>query len=242
MTNQTPVKVFIGSGEASRIEQKVLIYSLHRNSQRDLDIWVYNGTHNAIERNTDEPFLAPLSLKLKYRSRTEFSLFRYLIPELCNFEGRAIYLDSDIICLCDIGELFDTEINGFDFLAVPGYDKDKWASSVMLIDCSQCHFELELYYQNIDQRKYSYFDFSRFSPLFLSHHDLKIGKLDSNWNVFDRCDEQTKLIHYTNLFQQPWKYPGHPYGNLWFEYLQNARDEGYVTDEDIELSILRSYI
>jgi len=237
------LKIFIGSGEASKIERKVLIYSLEKHSSCKLDIWVYNGTHNSVERNNEKPFLAPLSLDLKYRSVTEFSLFRYLIPELCGFDGLAVYLDSDMVCLGDITELFDAKTDGYDFLAVSrGYDKGHWASSVMLINCNQCRFDMNRYYKDIDQNKYSYLDFSRFSPLFLSHHNFKIGLLDSHWNVFDRYDKCTKLIHYTKLRQQPWKYAYHPYGNIWFEYFKNARNEGYITNEDIQASISRSYV
>jgi lipopolysaccharide biosynthesis glycosyltransferase len=83
-----------------------------------LDIYVYNGTHNAIEHNQEEPVLAPLSLKLKYRNgTTEFGLYRYLVPQICQHRGKAIYLDSDIVCLTDVGELWDGDLNGFDFLA-----------------------------------------------------------------------------------------------------------------------------
>jgi hypothetical protein len=44
MTPQ-PVKIFIGSGEQSLLERKVLIYSLHKHTRRELDISVFNGTH-----------------------------------------------------------------------------------------------------------------------------------------------------------------------------------------------------
>jgi hypothetical protein len=55
-----PVRVFIGSGEVSRIERKVLIHSMRKHSRRELDIYVFNGTHNTIERNDDPPVEAAL--------------------------------------------------------------------------------------------------------------------------------------------------------------------------------------
>src|SRR6267378_6473230 len=123
--NSTKVKLFIGSGEQSLLERKVLIYSIQKHTQRNLDIYVFNGTHNAIETSDGAPAPAPLPLHLKYRNLTEFSLYRYLIPELCSFEGKAIYLDSDMVCLRDIGELFDCSIDGHDFLAKQAYaDQD----------------------------------------------------------------------------------------------------------------------
>ncbi|MFN9917781.1 MAG: hypothetical protein ACK53L_34660, partial [Pirellulaceae bacterium] len=107
MTQSSPVRVFIGSGEASLLERKTLIHSLRKHTRRELDIYVFNGTHNAIERNDEAPILADMPLWIKYRNYTEFSNYRWLIPAICNHQGRAIFLDSDMVCLSDIGELFD---------------------------------------------------------------------------------------------------------------------------------------
>lgn len=244
VNSQPRIKVFIGSGEASLIERKTAIHSLRKHTKRNLDIYVFNGTHNAVRLNEGEPFLAPMSLRVKFRNITEFSLYRYLIPELCNYQGKAIYIDSDTVCLSDIGELFDTQMDGADFLAkheaYPG--EELWALSVMLIDCQRCRFDLERTITEVDAGLYSMKDFSCMSPRFLAHHPYTIGRLDPVWNVFDQWDDRTKLIHYTNLYTQPWKRPNHPYGELWFSYFNAALEEGYVTTEDVELSMLRAYI
>ncbi len=244
MNSQTTVKIFIGSGEASLIERKTAIHSLRKYSKRDLDIYVFNGTHNAIRLNDGEPFLAPMSLRVKYRNITEFSLYRFLIPELCDYQGRAIYIDSDIICLSDIGELFDTPMGEADFLAKHEAhpDEELWGLSVMLVDCQRCRFDLEAVVDEIDAGLYSMSDFSWMGPRFLAYHPYKIGWLDPAWNEFDHWDNRTRLIHYTNLDTQPWKYPNHPYGELWFSYFNEALAEGYVTAQDIELSMMRAYV
>jgi hypothetical protein len=65
--------------------------------------------------------------------------------------------------------------------------------------------------------------------------------LDPNWNVFDRCDEHTKLIHYTNLLSQPWKFPGHPHGELWFQYFRDALASGGLSDEEVTKASTRGY-
>lgn len=246
MVHNDPIRVFIGSGEASLLERKVLIYSLRKHTRGDLDIYVFNGTHNAVEFNDQAPFLAPMSLSVKYRNVTEFSLYRYLIPQLCNYQGKAIYLDSDIVCLTDIGELFRTAVDDYDFLAKSeAYTTsggDLWGLSVMLINCDRCRFDLEAIMQEIDQGKYSYTDFSCMGQAFLAHRPYQIGKLDPRWNVFDYYDSETKLIHYTNLHTQPWKHPNHPYGDLWFQYFNEAIAAGFVTERDIQLSLDRSYV
>jgi lipopolysaccharide biosynthesis glycosyltransferase len=237
-----PVRVFIGSGEASLLERKTLIYSLRKNSKRPLEIWVMNGTHNAIERNDAPPFLAPLSLEMKYRNVTEFSLYRYLIPQMCDYQGRAIYLDSDMICLGDIGELFETPMDDVDFRAVKEYGNSMWATSVMLFNCGRCRFELETIFDEIDAGRYSYSDFSRFAGHFLQQRPYAIAELDPVWNEFDRFDSNTKLIHYTDLSRQPWKFPNHPFGELWHQYFKEARDSGLISEEDVKLTLMRAYV
>ena len=82
----------------------------------------------------------------------------------------------------------------------------------------------------------------QFSPAFLKHHPLKIEAIDPNWNVFDQYDAQSKLIHFTNLLRQPWKFPGHPSGDLWFTYFNEAREAGAVTKQDIETAKMRGYV
>lgn len=243
MNSDKRIRVFIGSGEASLLERKVAIHSLRKYTNRDLDIYVFNGTHNAIELNDGEPFPAPMSLRVKYRNVTEFSLYRYLIPEICGHRGTAIYIDSDTICLTDIAELFDTPMNGAQFLAKnEAYEGGLWGLSVMLIDCASCRFDLETVIDEMDHGLYTMSDFSCMSPRFLARHPYRIGELDPRWNSFDHLDGETKLIHYTNLYAQPWKYTGHPHGDVWFEYLEEARASGYVTARDIELSLVRSYV
>jgi lipopolysaccharide biosynthesis glycosyltransferase len=246
MNQQERVKVFIGSGEASLLERKTLIHSLRKHSQRELDIYVLHGTHNAIELNDREPFLAPMSLRVKYRNGgTEFSLYRFLIPEICNYQGKAIYVDSDIVSLSDIGELFNTPMNGCSFLAKKGAYRirpDLWGLSVMLIDCEKSRFDLEAIFDEIDQGLYDYTEFMGMSRTFLAHHPYTIGELAPHWNVLDYCDKDTKLIHYTSLYTQPWKYPNHPYGEVWFKYFNEAVASGYITEQDIKLSMLRSYV
>ncbi|MBL0919589.1 MAG: glycosyl transferase [Hydrogenophaga sp.] len=244
-TSSSPVTVFISSGEASLLERKVLMYSLRRNSRRDLDIRVFNGTHNTIEREGHAPEPAPMSLKVKYQNVTEFSNYRFLVPAACGHRGRAISMDSDVIALGDIGELFDAEMGNRQLLAKPAAYGDQtdeqWGLSVMLVDCDQTRFALDQYFDEIEAGLYDYTDLHQMRPRFLAHHPFKIGRIDPRWNEFDRRDKDTRLIHYTNLYAQPWKFRSHPYGDLWFEYFDEARKAGFVTERDIELTLVRAY-
>lgn len=245
ISSSAPVTIFISSGEASLLERKVLMYSLRRNSTRELDIRVFNGTHNTVERDGHPPEPAPMSLKVKYQNITEFSNYRFLVPAVCGNQGRAISMDSDTIVLGDIGELFDSDMGSNDFLAKPeAYGNkadDQWGLSVMLIDCVRTRFNTDQYFDEIENGAYTYADLHQMLPSFLARHPFKVGQINPRWNDFDICYKDTKLIHYTNLYSQPWKSRSHPYGDLWFEYFEEAIKAGHITDRDIELTLVRAY-
>ncbi len=243
MQTQSPVRVFIGSGEASLLERKTLIHSLRKHTRRELDIYVFNGTHNAIEHNDEPPVLANMSLEIKYRNYTEFSNYRWLIPSICNHQGRAIFLDSDMVCLADIGELFDAEMEGCAMLAKAEAYKGKqsWGMSNILFDCAKCHFDLEAIFHEVDAGLFTNTEFHQMAPAFLAKHPFKLGKIDPNWNSFDHVDEKTKLIHYTNLRTQPWKFAGHTHEELWFRYFNEARKVGLISASDVDKTLARAY-
>ena len=241
-----PVRILIGSGEQSLLERKVLLYSIHKHTKRDLDIYIYNGTHNSIERNDEPPYLSPMSLEIKYRNLTEFSMARFIVPEVCDHNGKCIFFDSDMICLSDVGELFDSPVYDYDFLAKKGALEKRrgatWALSVMLLNCDRCGFDLEKINSELDEGLYSYSDFAQMHPNFLKFHHYRIGEIDPQWNVFDFLDKNTKQVHYTNLQTQPWRYYDHPFGKLWFEYFEEARQAGYISDDNIHLTIMRGNV
>jgi hypothetical protein len=225
--------IFIGSGDGSLIERQVLIHSLRKHARRPLDIRVLNGTHNALEHAGGIAPL-PLSLRLKYRSGdTEFGLYRYLIPELCRRAGRALYLDSDIVCLGDIGDLLEAPLAGADFLALPREDSRvdelRWSSAVMPIDCAATRFDLEAIFDEIEQGAFGQGDFMQLSPRFLARYPYRIGRIDPAWHCLDRQPPGAKLVHYTNMYKQPWRRSGHPYGAIWFEYFREACAAGLIT-------------
>jgi hypothetical protein len=240
-----PLRIFIGSGEASLLERKVLIYSLRKHSSRALDIAVFNGTHDCLEREGLPPQPLHMPLSVKFRNVTEFSSYRFLIPDICGRAGRAAWLDSDTVCLADIGELFDTPMGNCGVLAkgeaYGGAGEERWGLSVSLFDCARAPFDLTRHFEEIDAGLYTYADLHQLSPRFRAIHDVAVGSIDPNWNVFDRHDANTRLIHYTNLLTQPWKARGHPYGELWFQYFAEARREGFISAEDVQLTLVRSY-
>ena len=153
---------------------------------------------------------------------TEFTFTRFLIPELANFKGWAVFMDCDMILTTDIKELFDQADDKYAVMCVQHdytpkegmkmdgqkqtiYPRKNW-SSVMLFNCGHPS-NAKLTQDLVNDPEINGAYLHRFSWL----KDEEIGELDHTWNylvgVYDDI-ETPNLIHYTE-------------GGPWFE---NYRD------------------
>ena len=153
---------------------------------------------------------------------TEFTFTRFLVPELANFKGWAVFMDCDMILTTDIAELFAQADDKYAVMCVQHdytpkegikmdgqkqtiYPRKNW-SSVVLWNCG--HPSNRVVDQDmVNEKELNGAYFHRFSWLL----DDEIGELDHTWNylvgVYDDI-ETPNLIHYTE-------------GGPWFE---NYRD------------------
>jgi lipopolysaccharide biosynthesis glycosyltransferase len=202
----------------------------------------YHVAAHSLIRHASEPVaIAPLALpQLKSffnRERTptqatDFSFSRFLVPYLCDFEGWAIFVDSDVIAVDDIAKLWSLRDEAFavqvvkhnhqpsettKFLNQPQtcYPKKNW-SSVMLMNCVKCKALTPEYVNTA-----SGLDLHRFN--WLASEDL-VGELPPRWNhLVDYNEEKPvsdlSIIHYTD--GGPWFIPTQNcgYSNLWMDEL-----------------------
>ena len=164
---------------------------------------------------------------------TEFTFTRFLIPELTNFKGWALFMDCDMILTTDIKELFDQADPKYAVMCVQHdytpkegtkmdgqkqtiYPRKNW-SSVMLFNCAHpSNASLTMDLVNNPEINGAYLH--RFSWL----KDEEIGELDHTWNylvgVYDDIDKP-KLIHYTE--GGPWfeNYRDCEFNDLWKQEL-----------------------
>jgi lipopolysaccharide biosynthesis glycosyltransferase len=164
---------------------------------------------------------------------TEFTFTRFLIPELSNFNGWALFMDCDMILTTDIKELFDQVDDQYAVMCVQHdytpregikmdgqkqtiYPRKNW-SSVVLWNCGHPSNKVVTKDFVNDPEKTGAF-LHRFSWL----DDSEIGSLDHTWNylvgVYDDI-KQPNLIHYTE--GGPWfeNYRDCEYSKLWKDEL-----------------------
>jgi hypothetical protein len=121
----------------------------------------YNVLQHSIIANASRAVsVTPLvlsTLPIKRRGLTEFTFSRFLVPYLCGYEGKALFLDADMVVTGDIAELFATDTGIHQVLVNKEQQPFEWASA-MLFDCAAC---------------------SLLTPEFIDNH--KNGLLDFKW-------------------------------------------------------------
>ncbi len=136
------MKVFVGYDTREDIAYQVCKHSLEA---RNANVEVIPLVQNKLREQGY--YTRPVD-KL---ASTEFTFTRFLMPELTNFNGWALFCDSDIIFLNDVKELFDQADDKYavmcakhDYTPKEGikmdgqtqtvYPRKNW-SSVMLVNC-----------------------------------------------------------------------------------------------------------
>lgn len=130
---------------------------------------------------------------------TSFSGLRWAIPEVCGFEGRAIYCDSDVIFMADIAELWrQSFLPGKAVMAKGG---GSWRLCVSLWDCAAMRPHLP--------------SLAKLKADPNSHGDMckRVARaswlqpFEGNWNCLDGesfapNDPAVKAVHYTSIGTQ----------------------------------------
>ena len=150
----------------------------------------YNVLQRSIIRRTSRPVtIVPLvlpTLPIKRHGLTHFTFARYLVPWLCAYEGRGLFLDSDMLCLGDVSELFDLDFSE-PVAVVKNKEKFEWPS-LMMFNNDKCQ---ALTPEFIDDERNNPADFAWAG---------EVAAIPSEWNYcvgWDDSEELPKLVHYT---------------------------------------------
>ena len=213
------IKVFVGYDPIEAENYAVLTNSITRLSSQPVAITPLNLMN------------MPMYKEVHTDGSTQFSYSRFLTPFLMEFQGWAIYMDSDMLALKDIADLWQLRDNRYavqcvkhDYTPQEGdkmdgckqmpYPRKNW-SSMILWNCGH-PANATLVPELINDENNSGQFFHRFQWL----DDQLIGELshEYNWLVnwyHEPKDGQPKAIHYTE--GGPWfdNYKFCEYGYQW---------------------------
>jgi Glycosyl transferase family 8 len=234
-----PIRVFVGTEANQIVAHQVLEYSIRKHTSRPVEFFPM----------LDMP--VPVPRDPANRTRTGFSFCRFLIPELCEYEGRAIYLDADMLVLSDIAELWDTPLGTRSLLCSVQELPDVWKHlpvtnrgrqfSVMLMDCSRLRWDIAALVRALNEGVY---DYPKLVHQMCVVPESEIGDdMTVGWNHLERLvPGETRLVHYTVVPTQPWKCRDNPLFALWHRYYLEACAAGAVDKQDVLRGIELGYL
>jgi hypothetical protein len=228
---ESPIRVYVATTEAQMLPVKVLEYSVRKNASMSVEFFSMHLGGIDIPRPKNE----------NNWPRTPFSFQRFIIPELAGYRGHAIYLDSDMQVFKDIKDLWTLPMNDAHVLTVrePLTSGRRPQFSVMLLDCEQLDWKIQDIVCKLDSGELTY---ERLM------YDMTIAKtikadVDSSWNSLESYkQDETALLHYTDMSTQPWVSINNPLGYLWFRDLFDAIDSGFISREFVKEHVDQGYV
>lgn len=165
------MRVFIGVDPRQYVAAQVLAHS----------IWTRSSGPVSITR------LALHQLPIKRRGLTEFTFSRFLVPHLCGYEGSAVFMDADMLCLADIYEL----------AAIC----DPQEAPVSVVKNMKMGFEWSsfMYFNNAMCKNLTPKFIEEGNPMAFKWA-VKVGDIPSAWNHlvgYDKQRKDAKNVHFT---------------------------------------------
>lgn len=158
------LRVFIGYDPRQPVSYQVLHHSITRLSTKPVPI-----TALVIEQ-----------LPITRVGLTPFTFTRYLVPWLCNYEGEAIFMDADMLCLTDITKI---PRNEQPVSVVKNKLRFEWPS-LMVFNCDKCKVLTPEFIESGSPQAMEW---------------SEVGELPSEWNHLVGYDppQKAKIVHYT---------------------------------------------
>jgi glycosyl transferase family 8 len=232
-----PLRIFVGTDETQIVAHRVLEYSIRKHSSIPIEFTPMLGFPHRMPRDqVNQP-------------RTKFSFCRFMIPKLCDFQGRALYLDADMLVFGDIAELAAAPFDGHKILSSQPEHPEAWnehggkylgarSAAVMLLDCSALPWDVDEIVGGLDEGRYTYEELM--SDLCIVGPDDVADTISPAWNDLERYEpDVTKLLHFTIVPIQPWKNDDNPLRELWMQEYREAVEAGAVPAEEVEFMVDR---
>jgi hypothetical protein len=219
------IRVFVGASPSELLPLRVLEHSIRAHTDLPVEMsFMANLEHPMPRDEANQP-------------GTKFSFYRFMIPALAGYRGKALYLDSDMVVFSDMRDLWTIPFDGGQVLTVVTPEGVPTKNhSVLLIDCAAVDWKIEEIVRALDEGAYDYDALMR--DLCIVPPERIRARIPYVWNSLDTYEPgQTALLHYTALHSQPWTETRHPLARIWIEALYRALEAGVVDLETVRSEI-----
>lgn len=198
MSNEV-IKVFVGCdpNNCDLEQMMVLDYSLHKHTSTPVEIVWMQMSRDPSSYWYSNPETGEGWNSTKWA--TPFSGFRWAIPEYCNFSGRAIYMDADVIILEDLAKLWEHPIEGQSIVAAKSY-----ADMMRLCTCVWACAKAKTIIPSIEELRQDPESHKKMMKLLKNNQNL-IEPYQDSYNCVDGEDlaiEDIKILHYSDMGTQ----------------------------------------
>lgn len=162
------MRVFIGYDPRQPMAFQVLAHSIWKRASKPVSI-------TRLQLN---------QLPIKRRGLTEFTYSRFLVPYLCGYEGKAVFMDADMLALADVCGLIENQAPA-PVSVVKNSQRFEWPS-LMVFNCWDCKKLTPEYVETGSPFSFDWAD--------------AVGALPPEWNHlvgYDAPRKDAKIVHYT---------------------------------------------
>ena len=234
-STNAPIKIYVGTQPEQWLAVRVLEYSISQHTQMPVQV---QPLYEAIQA---AGLQIPMPANPALRPRTPFSFQRFAIPQLCHYQGRAIYLDSDMQVFRDIDRLWSWAFDGADLLSVeePANSGRAPQFSVMVLNCAQLDWDVVDLVHQLEAGRWTYQQF----VLEMAPAATVAAVLPSVWNDLERHQPgETALTHYTDMDTQPWLTVHNPLAQIWCRDLLAAVSVGYLSRAAVAAEVKKGFV
>ena len=247
-----PIRVFVGSCASTAVEEQTLLRSLLEHTECLLDVWIIDGIERVLREvatGSEKPL--PEEWRDRVAGDSGFAFARFAPPELCGYDGRAIYLESDQLVYADIGELWDLDLAGASvgavryehMLGTVPYQREGYLNSVLVFDCARSTgLSMAAVTERHGETPSKFSDWLSMTPAFLEQFGLDVVAIDPAWNVCDKVVDGTKILHFTNWESHPWRVAGHPCAAQWRKAYLDCAAAGHLSGELLAKATQLGYV
>ncbi|MGH0036327.1 MAG: hypothetical protein ACQGVK_14970 [Myxococcota bacterium] len=209
--SRTKPCVFIHTNHKQILGALVGAHSIRRQSRHndEFDVClIEHADHPFLQAKEGQPFLRDGVERIwRNEDLQSFTPLRFMPPELMGYQGRAVVIDPDVFAVGDVWDLLSRDMQGKAIFCRPRNRRSRsvegrMATSVMLLDCAKLtHWRVEEQFQALFDKELDYKEW-----ITLTHEPREsIGLFESGWNDLDRFSRQTRMLHTTKRWTQPWK-------------------------------------
>lgn len=226
--SEQPLRVFIGVEQHQWLPAEVL--------------------RNSIVRRTKGPVefhdLKHITFKAPITFAGYHSLYRFLIPELCGYSGKVIYLSGATVVNCDLLDMLNLPMNTRGALArrIDSNEPPRGRNTdVMLLDCGKLkHWKVNEWIPHLNQSMQLVQETIWAGPKGLVAMDF--GDLPREYNEPALFTPATKILYYNQPHDYPWKVPGKPNAQVFLHELKTAIMEDSIPLEAVKREIAGGHV